>query len=239
MKILIVTQNEPFFIPKLLRSIIKAYKPYLKAIILLKPDEYKNKIYSIVYYLKFWGVSQSFKFAIQFLKTLFKKKNLNEINIVKNINVNSPDFIRVAKKVDYIISVASNQIFKEELLNSPKEMCLNIHAGLLPKNKGFNPSFWVLFKNEKCSGITLHKMDKFLDNGPIIVQKKFNIKPNETWFTLQNQVIIKSKEILIDILPKLINKSFRLEKQIGKASKFKKPDANYGAEFRKRGKRFI
>jgi len=144
-----------------------------------------------------------------------------------------------AKKVDYIISIASNQIFKEDLLNAPKEICLNIHASLLPRNRGYNPSFWVLYKNENYTGVTLHKMEITLDTGPILLQKTIKINPKETWYSLQERVICKAGEILNEILPHLINKSFKMEDQEGLGSLFKKPHIIHGKIFRKRNKRFI
>ena len=240
MKIIIITQNEPFFIPKLLDLIIKKYENYLKVIVFLKPDKFKNKLKSFTYYFQFWGLKQFIKFGIKFLKhKITKTIKLNGVRIIKNIDVNSKTFISIAKKVDYIISIASNQIFKDDLLCAPKELCLNIHASLLPKNKGYNPSFWVLYKNESYTGITLHKMNRGLDSGPNLIQKKMRIKSSDTRYSLQNRVVYKASEMLIQILPRLIKKDYNLREHKGTSSLFRKPEIKHGIEFRRRGKKFV
>ncbi|MFX1451365.1 MAG: formyltransferase family protein [Promethearchaeota archaeon] len=240
MKIIIITQKEPFFIPIVLNSIMKNYKNYLESIVFLKPNEYKHKFNSFFYYLRFWGSWQLLKFGLKYLEIKFKRKlNLNGIEIFENINVNSKDFIEKAKEVDYVISIAANQIFKEKLLKAPKEMCLNIHASLLPKTKGYNPSFWNLYNNETFTGITLHKIIKELDSGPIIIQKKLRIRPNETWYSLQKRITSKASEILVDTLPKLAEKNLNLKDPEGISSLFRRPKVKDGIEFRRRGNRFI
>lgn len=240
MKIILITQNEPFFIPRLLQNILKSYKDYVELIVFLKPDEYKNKIKSMYYYFKSWGFSQSFKLGLKFLKLILKKKdNLKNIQIIKNLNINSKDFINKAKEVDYLISIAANQIFSKDLIDAPKKLCLNIHAGLLPKNRGYNPSFWALFKSEKITGVTLHKIELEIDSGPILVQERINIHEEDTWFSLQKRVVSKTSEILTNILPKLVANDINLKEQIGEPSLFKKPSIQDGKEFRKRGKKFI
>ncbi len=240
MKIIIVTQKEPFFIQKVLKAIIGIYKDYLESIVFLKPDEYKKKIKMLFYYLKFWGFFQLLKFGIFFFIKMFQRKiDFTGIEIIKDLDVNSKKFVEKAKSVDYIISIAANQIFKEELLTAPREMCLNIHASLLPKNKGFNPSFWVLYKNENYTAVTIHKMEKDLDSGPILRQEKIKIRFNETWYSLQNRVASKASDILIDILPKLIEKDLNLKEPKGESSLYKKPAIGEGKEFRRRGNKFI
>jgi len=161
------------------------------------------------------------------------------IEIIRDIDINSDNFIKRAKNVDYIISIAANKIFKDKLLNAPKEMCLNIHAGLLPNYKGFNPSFWVLYNSEKVTGITIHKMTKRLDEGPIVSQEKIYIESDETWFSLQTKVTMKAGEMLKDLLPKLINKNIVSKDERKDTYIFRKPKASDGKKFRSMGKRFI
>jgi len=134
MKIIIVTQKEPFFIPMVLEAIMNHYNEYLEAIVFQKPDEFKKPLKSFWYYLRFWGPVQLLKLGLVFLgryQKLSKMDSLKEVDIIDDVDINSPEFIEIARKVDYVLSIAANQVFKDELLNAPREMCLNIHAGLL------------------------------------------------------------------------------------------------------------
>ena len=240
MKIIIITQNEPFFIPKLLKKIIYEYKEHIELIVLLNPEEYKNKFKAFWYYLRFWGSFQFLKIGLKFINMKFSNKlGFQEVKTIQETDINNKKFINKAKNVDYIISIASNQIFKSELLNAPKKMCLNIHAALLPNYRGFNPSFWVLYNDEKYTGVTLHKMSDNLDQGAVIEQEKINIEKNETWFSLQNKVVNVGIDVLKSIFPRLTNNNLEFKKINGKGSYYSKPCIKKGKEFRKRGKRFI
>lgn len=72
----------------------------------------------------------------------------------------------------------------------------NIHPSHLPYYKGRHPLFWATLNNEKNIGISLHKVESKVDNGPIISQRKI---PYYLW--------ISTKEIsnrLIEKVPDLI-----------------------------------
>ena len=56
----------------------------------------------------------------------------------------------------------------------------NTHPSLLPKFRGTSIHRWQILKKEKYSGITVHRVDKSFDTGNIIVQRKYEISPNET-----------------------------------------------------------
>ena len=240
MKIIIVTQEEPFFIPQVLKFIVESYRDYIDSIVFLKPDEYKKKFNSLFFYIQFWGFRQSLKFGLRFIKTKYNNKDyLNNLTILRNVNVNSEIFLEKSKDVDYIISIAANQIFKEKILEAPKKFCLNIHAGLLPKYRGYNPSFWVLYNNEKITGITIHKMELSLDSGPIIMQEQINIHPGETWYSLQNRVASKASEMLANLLPLIIDNRYDLKEQKGESSLYRKPTIKHGKDLRRMGKKFI
>jgi methionyl-tRNA formyltransferase len=49
---------------------------------------------------------------------------------------------------------------------------LNIHYAPLPKYRGMHPIVWGIINNENYLGWTLHKMDQWIDSGPIIYQYK-------------------------------------------------------------------
>ena len=64
------------------------------------------------------------------------------------------------------------KFLRKKILDAPKYGCINYHTALLPKYRGRQPLFWALLNNEKTTGITIHKMDEFIDKGELIIQKK-------------------------------------------------------------------
>ena len=47
---------------------------------------------------------------------------------------------------------------------------LNFHYGILPKYRGPNPILAQMLNGESESGISIHVVDKRIDNGPIVMQ---------------------------------------------------------------------
>jgi methionyl-tRNA formyltransferase len=58
---------------------------------------------------------------------------------------------------------------------------INVHTSLLPKYRGASPIQSALINGETETGVTIMKMDQGLDTGPIILQKKTTIDPDETY----------------------------------------------------------
>lgn len=112
-------------------------------------------------------------------------------------------------KIDFIISNSYSMLITEDILSIVKYNSINIHWSLLPKNRGPNPMQWAIIKNEKYTGITIHKMDNSIDTGAILIQKKVKIKTEDTWVTLRNKLILKSKSIIKKCLVKIINGNIR------------------------------
>ena len=66
---------------------------------------------------------------------------------------------------------------------------INIHPSLLPKFKGLNTHKRVLKSNEQYSGCTVHFVEKKLDYGKIILQKKVSIDKNDTEDSLKKKIL--------------------------------------------------
>ena len=56
---------------------------------------------------------------------------------------------------------------------------INSHPSLLPKYKGLRPIREALKNNERELGVTVHYMNENLDDGKIIIKKKFLLKKSE------------------------------------------------------------
>ena len=84
-------------------------------------------------------------------KVLEKKaKNLG-IEFFTEKNINTPNFLEKLNsyKVDLLVSMSFNQIFKKLIYEIPKYGTINCHAGKLPLYRGRNVLNWVLINDEK------------------------------------------------------------------------------------------
>mgnify|MGYP001293493679 FL=1 len=82
-----------------------------------------------------------------------------------------------------------------KIIKTFKNKILNIHPSLLPKYKGLNTHDRAIKNKEKFSGCTVHFVTPKLDSGKIIMQKKINIKKNDSPKKLGKR-ILKQEHIL-------------------------------------------
>lgn len=103
-------------------------------------------------------------------------------------------------KPDIIIN-QSQSIIKKELLEIPSIGVLNRHNALLPKNRGRLTPFWVLFKEEKETGVSIHFVEEGLDSGDIIIQKRYSVEKRDSF----NSLVKKNYKIAPKAMVEAIN----------------------------------
>ncbi len=125
-----------------------------------------------------------------------------KIDYLKNININSSEFISIISKYncDLFVSMSFNQIFKSEIINLAKYKTINCHAGKLPFYRGRNILNWALINDEKDFGITVHYMDEGIDTGDIILQRSYKISDEDDYASLLKISYIECANILYDAI---------------------------------------
>ncbi len=109
-------------------------------------------------------------------------------------------------KPDLIISAAYGIIISEKTLAAPKFGCLNIHPSLLPKYRGPAPIQNTILNGDQKTGVTIFKMDKGIDTGPLIASRQLTIA-DKKYITLELSQILAElgAQLLLDILPDWLN----------------------------------
>ena len=104
----------------------------------------------------------------------------NGINVLKPIgHDNLKDLIKTLNP-EIVITIAYGQIIPEDLLNLPKYGWINVHFSSLPRWRGAAPVQWAILSSDTESGVTVFKLDKGMDTGPVYLTKTVSIDPNET-----------------------------------------------------------
>lgn len=113
-------------------------------------------------------------------------------------DVNSEEFLAHLREkgVEFIVSISGTQLYKKKLREQTRYGIVNCHGALLPKYRGLMPSFWTLANGEKEGGVSVHFVDAKLDNGPIVVQKKYRIWPHDTL----EDVMARSKDLAAECI---------------------------------------
>jgi len=140
---------------------------------------------------------------------------LNDNDILQPEKASDPVFIEKLKKykADLFVVVAYGQILKEELLNIPVLGCINVHASLLPKYRGAAPIHHSILNGEKFTGITIIKLVKKMDAGPIIAQKEIEIKDDMIFTKLKDELCILAKPFLYEVIQKFKKNEIEYKEQ--------------------------
>ena len=105
-------------------------------------------------------------------------------------------------KIKLVCLAGFMRILPDYFIKSYNGKIINIHPSLLPKYKGLNTHKKVIKNKEKFTGCTVHYVNKYLDSGRIISQKKIKINSKDTEKTIEKKVL----KIEHKIYPLTINK---------------------------------
>ena len=148
----------------------------------------------------------------------FKKKNKKfNLDIKKLCENNRVNFYELKhdnySKIKFLCSkfklnigiVSGARIIKEDVIKLFKHGIINVHPGKIPQTSGLDSFFWMINKNiNPC--VTAHFIDKHIDRGKIIDEKKIAIKKYDNFFSLKNRIYNNEKKILVSIAKLLKNK---------------------------------
>jgi methionyl-tRNA formyltransferase len=148
------------------------------------------------------------------------------VALENNLKILQPEKIKnikgeiAALKPDFIAVIAYGQIIPPEILAIPKFGCVNIHGSLLPRWRGAAVIQAPILAGDRETGVTIIKMDKGLDTGPIIAQMKINILKNETAETLHDELAKLSAQMLPETLKAFARGEMELKKQDDKSATY-------------------
>jgi len=256
MRIMLVTQEDPVYIPPFIAALMPARGKDIVGITILRGEIAASNIWK---YLAFLGPGdfcrRAARYALarvsdicfptgrdgsyhsvravarNFCKAVFEPQNVNESRYLEELS---------ELGIDLIISISAPQIFKRTILELPKYGCINVHNGLLPKYQGMMPSFWVLANGEKWTGTTIHYMDEAIDRGPIILRETTRIAEDETLHSLvyRTKAVIGPRLLLRAISLLEVDEVEAMEPDWSTGTYFGFPDRQAVDRFRAAGRKF-
>ncbi len=121
---------------------------------------------------------------------------------------------------DLAVVAAYGKILTQEELNTSKYGCINIHPSLLPKYRGPSPIQASILNGDPVSGITMIKMDKEIDHGPIIYQERIELSSRDNFDILSKKMFLRAAEVLPKIIEDFIREKIKPIEQDHKAASF-------------------
>ncbi len=140
----------------------------------------------------------------------------NKIPVLQPESLKDAEFENKLKEYncDIFVVIAYGKIIPENILNIPKFKSLNIHGSLLPKLRGSCPIETAILQDQRTTGVTIIRMDKEMDHGPIIAMKEVNFNP---WppraEDLGKEIVKMGSELLVSIIPDWISGKIKEKEQ--------------------------
>lgn len=100
----------------------------------------------------------------------------HNIPVLQPVKMKDPVFVEqlAAYGADIQVVVAFRML-PEVVWSMPRYGTFNVHAALLPQYRGAAPINWAIINGETETGVTTFFLDKNIDTGRIILQKRFPI----------------------------------------------------------------
>ena len=113
--------------------------------------------------------------------------------------------------VDLVLLIGFMRILSAKFCQEWQDRLLNVHPSLLPKYAGgmdTNVHEIVLKNGDTETGCTIHFVTDEVDGGPILIQKKCNVEPDETVDTLKTKVQKLEGMAFIEAIQLIQNNSY-------------------------------
>lgn len=105
-----------------------------------------------------------------------------------------------AHRAEVVVLAGFMRVLSPEFTSRYEGRVINIHPALLPKHRGLHTHARVLEAGDNEHGASVHFATAELDGGPVVLQSRIAVRPNETENDLAARVL-KTEHL---ILPKVI-----------------------------------
>ncbi len=98
------------------------------------------------------------------------------IPVLQPVKMKDADFVETLRSYNADLQVVvAFRMLPEVVWDMPRFGTFNVHAALLPQYRGAAPINWAIINGETETGVTTFFLDKDIDTGRIILQKKFPV----------------------------------------------------------------
>ena len=114
---------------------------------------------------------------------------------------------------DAMVVVAYGLLLPQAVLDIPKYGCLNIHASLLPRWRGAAPIQRAIAAGDTETGVGIMQMEKGLDTGPVLLERRIPIAPADTGGVLHDRLASLGAQAIVEALERLEHGTLEPEPQ--------------------------
>lgn len=164
--------------------------------VVTKPDSKKGRGQKLT-------ISSVKKFAIDNNITIWQPTKVADIN---------PDIEKLGHDTTGVLS-SFGKIIPQSTIDLFSPGIINIHPSLLPKYRGASPIESAIKNGDQQTGVTIMQLAAGMDSGPIYAQVTHDLSGKETRPELYQTLSQVGTNLLIDILPDIIDGSLQPKDQ--------------------------
>ena len=105
-----------------------------------------------------------------------------------------------ATGAELAVVVAYGKILPRPVLDALPRGCINVHASLLPRYRGAAPIQWAIIRGEAETGVSIMQLDEGMDTGPVLLEQRMPIAPDDTAGTLFTRMAPLGAEALLEAM---------------------------------------
>ena len=146
-------------------------------------------------------------------------------HVLQPQSLKDPNFIKELEGLhaDCFVIVAF-RILPETVFTMPPKGTFNLHASLLPKYRGAAPINWALINGESESGVSTFFIEKNVDTGKLLLQKRVSLDENMTAGELHDILMQKGADLVLETVNLIDEGKAAPKEQRGKVTKAPKLD---------------
>jgi methionyl-tRNA formyltransferase len=108
------------------------------------------------------------------------------VRVLQLRSMKDAEAARIIRDLDVDLAVMAFvlQLVSQDFVRTPKHGTIQYHPSLLPRYRGPSSINWPIIKGDTETGLTIFRPSDGLDEGPVILQKKVAIGPDDTLGTV-------------------------------------------------------
>jgi methionyl-tRNA formyltransferase len=131
--------------------------------------------------------------------------------VLQPVSLKTPEFLAELDRLDVDLGIvaAYGRILTEAVLAIPRLGMINVHASLLPKYRGAAPVHRAVIAGERETGVTIMRVVKALDAGPMMATATRAIGIDETSDVVEHDLALLGASLLVQVVGQLAAGSAR------------------------------
>jgi methionyl-tRNA formyltransferase len=127
------------------------------------------------------------------------------VAVLQPARIKDEEFLRAmrAMNLDLGVVAAYGKILPDELLAIPRLGMINVHASLLPEYRGAAPVHRAVIDGRSETGITIMRVVRELDAGPMFARVIRPIGPDETSLEVEHALATMGGDLLLEAVEQL------------------------------------